>query len=187
MAPDRITERLENDNIIEGTTDAPALEALDRAFDTRSPWMLSSLVPRETLRGTYAAHHARRSRVGENEDVITLLDEQGVEHEFSIVDVLEISDQRYAILQPLASGEEPDTAVIFRMEGDALVTIEDDAEFERVRAAFEAESDVDSAPRAENGETAGLDPNGGDAADLPSQSEDGADVPPGGRDSSQSH
>jgi len=78
--------------------------------------------------------------VGEDEDVITLLDEEGTEHEFSIVDVLEVSEQRYAILQPLDAGEEPDTAVIFRMEGDALVTIEDDAEFERVRQAFEAES-----------------------------------------------
>ena len=80
--------------------------------------------------------------MGENEDVITLLDDEGVEHEFSIVDVLEVSDQRYAILQPLGTVEEPDSAVIFRMEGDALVTIEDDAEFERVRAAYEAESET---------------------------------------------
>lgn len=80
--------------------------------------------------------------MGENEDVITLLDDEGVEHEFTIVDVLEVSDQRYAILQPLGTVEEPDSAVIFRMEGDALVTIEDDAEFERVRAAYEAESET---------------------------------------------
>jgi len=109
--------------------------------------------------------------VGENEDVITLLDEQGVEHEFSIVDVLEVSDQRYAILQPLESGEEPDTAVIFRMEGDALVTIEDDAEFERVRAVFEAETDI------ADGEI----PGNGDSGEV------GADLPPGDHDSSQSH
>lgn len=76
--------------------------------------------------------------MGEDEDVIQLLDEDGVEHEFSVVDVLEVDDRRYAILQPLTTGEEPDTAVIFRMEDDTLVTIEDDAEFERVRQAFEA-------------------------------------------------
>jgi uncharacterized protein YrzB (UPF0473 family) len=105
--------------------------------------------------------------VGENEDVITLLDEQGVEHEFSIVDVLEVSDQRYAILQPLEAVEEPDSAVIFRLEGDALVTIEDDAEFERVRAAFEAEPETGDA-ELQNG--AGADEAGtadGEAPDAP--------------------
>ncbi len=79
--------------------------------------------------------------MGENEDVIKLLDEDGVEHEFSVVDVLDVGNQRYAILQPLVGGEESDTAVIFRMEDDALVTIEDDAEFERVRQAFEASAE----------------------------------------------
>ncbi len=79
--------------------------------------------------------------MGEDEDVIQLLDEDGVEHEFTIVDVLEVDERRYAILQPLTSGEKSDTAVIFRMEDDTLVTIEDDAEFERVRQAFEATAD----------------------------------------------
>ncbi|HET7265534.1 MAG TPA: DUF1292 domain-containing protein [bacterium] len=117
--------------------------------------------------------------MGENEDVITLLDEEGVEHEFGIVDVLEVSDQRYAILQPLEAGEEPDTAVIFRMEGDSLVTIEDDAEFERVRAAFEAEGD------SGDGEAGPSDANG--AGEAAPNSSNGADLPPGDRDSSQSH
>jgi uncharacterized protein YrzB (UPF0473 family) len=76
--------------------------------------------------------------VGGDEDVVTLLDEDGVEHEFSVVDVLEVDQRRYAVLQPVVGGEESETAVIFRMEDDTLVTIEDDAEFERVRQAFEA-------------------------------------------------
>jgi uncharacterized protein YrzB (UPF0473 family) len=85
--------------------------------------------------------------LAEDEDVIQLLDEDGVEHEFSVVDVLEVDDRRYAILQPLTGGEESDTAVIFRMEDDTLVTIEDDAEFERVRQAFEAQAgDTDATP-----------------------------------------
>ena len=73
----------------------------------------------------------------ENADVITLLDEDGTEHEFSVVDVLDVDEHRYAILQPVSEGQESDTAVIFRMEDDALVTIEDDAEFDRVRQVFE--------------------------------------------------
>jgi uncharacterized protein YrzB (UPF0473 family) len=76
--------------------------------------------------------------LGGDEDLITLLDEDGVEHEFSLVEVLEVDERRYAVLQPVAAGEESETAVIFRMEDDTLITIEDDAEFERVRQAFEA-------------------------------------------------
>ncbi len=96
--------------------------------------------------------------MGEDEDVIKLLDEDGAEHEFSVVDVLEVGARRYAILQPLAGGEDADTAVIFRMEDDALVTIEDDAEFEQVRQAFEASSedspdDVHEVPTGEHGTT----------------------------------
>jgi uncharacterized protein YrzB (UPF0473 family) len=76
------------------------------------------------------------------EDLITLLDEDGVEHEFSLVDILDVDQRRYAVLQPVVGGEESESAVIFRMEeDDTLITIEDDAEFERVRQAFEALED----------------------------------------------
>ena len=82
--------------------------------------------------------------MGEN-DLITLLDEDGVEHEFSLVDILDVDQRRYAVLQPVVGGEESESAVIFRMEeDDALITIEDDAEFERVRQAFEAAEEEDT-------------------------------------------
>lgn len=82
--------------------------------------------------------------MGGDEDLITLLDEDGVEHEFSLVQVLEVDQRRYAVLQPVVSGEESETAVIFRMEDDTLITIEDDEEFERVRQAFEAAEEEDT-------------------------------------------
>lgn len=88
--------------------------------------------------------------MGEDEDVIKLLDEDGAEHEFNVVDVLDVGDQRYAILQPVAEGQDADTAVIFRMEDEALVTIEDDAEFERVRQAFEESHDDEGEPLADD-------------------------------------
>ncbi len=73
------------------------------------------------------------------QDLITLLDEDGAEHEFSLVDILDVDQRRYAVLQPVVGGEESEAAVIFRMEeDDTLITIEDDADFERVRQAFEA-------------------------------------------------
>ena len=68
-------------------------------------------------------------------ETISLVDDQGQEHEFDLVDVIEVAQQRYAILQP--AGEEAD-AVIFRMEDDETLTaVEDDEEFARVAAALE--------------------------------------------------
>jgi uncharacterized protein YrzB (UPF0473 family) len=84
------------------------------------------------------------------EDLITLLDEDGVEHEFSLVDILDVDQRRYAVLQPVVGGEESESAVIFRMEeDDTLITIEDDGEFERVRQAFEASEAVEASETAE--------------------------------------
>ncbi len=76
-------------------------------------------------------------------ETISLVDDQGQEHEFDLVDVIEVAQQRYAILQP--AGEEAD-AVIFRMEDDETLTaVEDDEEFARVAAAIE-DMDDDETP-----------------------------------------
>lgn len=72
----------------------------------------------------------------EESDVITLQDEDGLEHRFNIVDIVEVNRQRYAVLLP--EDEEGAAAVIFRMESeDRLVPIEDDEELGRVMAALE--------------------------------------------------
>jgi len=85
----------------------------------------------------------------ENTDQITLVDEAGQEHQFTLVDVVELDERRYALMIPVgdgkASGEEEEEAYIFRLETDekgedVLVDIEDEEEFERVCAIFE-ESD----------------------------------------------
>jgi len=69
-------------------------------------------------------------------DVITLQDEDGAEHRFNIVDIVEVERRRYAVLLP--EDEEDAAAVIFRMESDdRLVPIEDDEELTRVMAALE--------------------------------------------------
>jgi hypothetical protein len=51
----------------------------------------------------------------------------------------------------VVDGEESETAVIFRMEDDTLVTIEDDAEFERVRQVFESEDDESTTESGDGG------------------------------------
>lgn len=78
-------------------------------------------------------------------ETISLVDDQGREHEFDLVDVIEVAEQRYAILQP--SGGETE-AVIFRMEDDeTLSAVEDEEEFERVAAALDDLEEYDAIER----------------------------------------
>lgn len=76
-----------------------------------------------------------------DEEVIVLTDEEGNEHEFTIVQVIKVDEKDYAILLPLHGEEEAEEAVILRIdteEGeDVLVEIEDEEEFERVAEAWE--------------------------------------------------
>ncbi len=78
----------------------------------------------------------------EHEDeIIVLTDEEGNEHEFSIVQVITVDDKDYAILLPIEDGEEGDEAVIMRIDEedgeDVLVEIESEEEFDRVADAWE--------------------------------------------------
>lgn len=76
----------------------------------------------------------------EESEVITLQDEDGLEHRFNVVDIVEVDRRRYAVLLP--EDEEDAAAVIFRMEGeDRLVPIEDDEELTRVMTALEQTRD----------------------------------------------
>ncbi len=69
-------------------------------------------------------------------DVVTLQDEDGAEHRFNVVDIVEVERRRYAILLP--EDEEDAAAVVFRMESDdRMIPIEDDEELGRVMAALE--------------------------------------------------
>jgi putative Holliday junction resolvase len=78
------------------------------------------------------------------DEVITLTDEDGQEHQFAILDVIEVDSKEYAILIPTDEAEEDseDEAVILRLETDetgeeVLVDIEDDEEWQRVAQAWE--------------------------------------------------
>lgn len=76
------------------------------------------------------------------EDTIVLVDEDDIEHSFTVLEYLEIDDQVYAVLLPDENPE--DGAYIFRVETDGdgeeiLMDIEDDEEFERVVAVLETE------------------------------------------------
>ncbi len=69
---------------------------------------------------------------------ITLKDEEGNDHEFEILDVIEVDDSEYAIL----AGVESDEAIALRVEVNDdgqqfLVDISDDQEWNRVAEAWE--------------------------------------------------
>ncbi len=103
-------------------------------------------------------HDHDHEHVAEDE-VITLVDEDGKEHQFALLDVIEVDENEYAILIPAGEGddEEVDEAVILRMEEDAdgnevLVDIEDESEFERVATAWEELLDEEDAADDEDDE-----------------------------------
>lgn len=75
-------------------------------------------------------------------DEIVLVDEEGVEHTFTLVDVVMVDDNRYALLEPTEPDDDDEGgAYLFRLvteDGeDRLVVVEDDAEFDRVVAVLE--------------------------------------------------
>lgn len=85
----------------------------------------------------------------DDDDVITLTDEEGQDHDFVVVDVIEVRSKEYAILLPYeAADDEEAEAVILRVEkspdgDDQLVEIEDENEWQAVVDAYEAVLDAD--------------------------------------------
>ncbi|HHZ16204.1 MAG TPA: DUF1292 domain-containing protein [Peptococcaceae bacterium] len=78
--------------------------------------------------------------VDQNENVV-LVDENGEEHEFALIDVIEVDGEEYAILEPLEADEDADEdqpeAIILKIGQDEngeeiLYDIEDDDEWEMV-------------------------------------------------------
>ncbi len=79
-------------------------------------------------------------------DFVTLVDEEGNELEYEMVDAVEIDGQQYVALLPVLQGgpevlEEEYQAVILKIENengeDILVSIDDEDEFNKVWAQFE--------------------------------------------------
>lgn len=78
-------------------------------------------------------------------DLMTLLDEEGNEHEFEVVDTLEDNEERYMALIPVFDdadelleddGELVILKVVQEEEEEFLEAIEDEEEFNRISAIF---------------------------------------------------
>ncbi|MEG0050708.1 MAG: DUF1292 domain-containing protein [Terrisporobacter sp.] len=69
------------------------------------------------------------------DNIISLMDENGVESEFEVILTLEADNKEYAILMPV-NDEDCEEALVFRIdqdeEGEMLVPLEDDKEYEIV-------------------------------------------------------
>ena len=79
------------------------------------------------------------------EDIITLVDEDGVEHEFEIADIMEVDGTHYMALIPVIDNadeflEDPGELVVLKVVADGaeeyLEAIEDEEEFNRISAEF---------------------------------------------------
>ena len=74
----------------------------------------------------------------EETNIVVLIDEDGEEAEFEIIDMLEIDEEEYAILLPIdKDGEASEEAIILKIEEDdegeeMLYEIENDDEWEMV-------------------------------------------------------
>ena len=82
----------------------------------------------------------------EREDVVVLVDEEGGEHQFAVVDIFPVNQKDYAVLAPLEELEDEqeegeEEAYIFRIdeiEGEqTLVEVESEEEWNSVAAEWE--------------------------------------------------
>ena len=82
---------------------------------------------------------------GEEQDagIITLVDDEGVEHEFEVADVLELDGSEYIALIPAYDEEDVDDdgeLVVLKVVAEGveeyLEAIEDEAEFNKIAAIF---------------------------------------------------
>jgi uncharacterized protein YrzB (UPF0473 family) len=75
------------------------------------------------------------------EEVITLVDEEGVEHDFNVLDILDVEGTEYAILIPLGDEGQDDEVVIFKFtedeEGNEILMEIEDEEWEKVADAWQ--------------------------------------------------
>lgn len=77
------------------------------------------------------------------DDIVTLVDiSTGEAARYEMLDIIEYNDEEYAVLCPLLQGDEGVVDIfIYRFEGDDLVEIEDEDEFNTIVTLAQALSD----------------------------------------------
>ncbi|BCV21873.1 DUF1292 domain-containing protein [Moorella sp. Hama-1] len=80
--------------------------------------------------------------MADEENTIILTDDEGQEHEFIVVDILNIENDEYAILLPAEGADNEGEAIVLKIGLDEdgneiLYEIEDEDEWQRVTQAWE--------------------------------------------------
>ena len=95
-------------------------------------------------------------RIIDDDEAVILIDEDGGEHEFYLIDTIELGEARYAILLPAEEDEGEESEVIILKIGEdeegneVFYEIEDDDEWEKVADAWEeAETEDDDSTLAD--------------------------------------
>jgi len=78
----------------------------------------------------------------ETGEIITLVDEEGEEHDFELLDVLEVDGAEFAVLLPLGQDEEEMAEVVILKysqdeEGNEILVDPEDEEWEKVADLLE--------------------------------------------------
>lgn len=83
----------------------------------------------------------------EQSDTLVLMDEDGQEHQFQVLDILEVEGTEYVVLLPAdqEDEDEDEVAEVLRIETDEngdeiLVELDDEDELEKVARAWEESS-----------------------------------------------
>ena len=75
----------------------------------------------------------------EENKIITMLDEDGEKIDFELIEIIELDENKYALLAPI--GEEED-AFVYKIElvddKEQYIAVEDEAEFERVLEEYDS-------------------------------------------------
>lgn len=75
-------------------------------------------------------------------NLVTLIDEDGTERDFEVLEIIEVDDKEYVVIAPPEGEEDEDEALIFRLEVDPktkeenLWNIEDDDEWDKVAEIY---------------------------------------------------
>jgi uncharacterized protein YrzB (UPF0473 family) len=80
-----------------------------------------------------------RGMIMEENKIITMLDEDGEKIDFELIEIIELDENKYALLAPI--GEEDD-AFVYKIEvidgKEQYIAVEDEEEFERVLEEYDS-------------------------------------------------
>ena len=78
----------------------------------------------------------------EENKIISMIDEDGEKVDFELVEIIELDDNKYALLAPIGDEEDAFVYKIELVEGkEQYIAVEDEEEFERVLEEYESTFD----------------------------------------------